>query len=176
MRVALAAALLLAPSVARAHIGFRSSDPANGSSLTAAPGRITLRFTGRPQLGFSRVRLIGPQGEVARGIPTTDAADRARRLGLYAIALYLIAAGYRLYAESTVVHGAENALNPALMSRMVTGTTWGIGWLIGVLGATALLAGWLISRRTAAGMPFTCWRRARGRADCWGRSLRASPP
>lgn len=84
----------------------------------------------------------------ARGVPTADAADRARRLGQSAIFLYAVAAAIRLYTESVAVHGPESALDSGTLVPMVTTTTWGIGWLAGVTGAAFLLLGWTISRRT----------------------------
>lgn len=252
-----AIALLVLPSAADAHIGLRRSNPANRSRLSVAPSRISLWFTTRPQLGFSRIRLVGVGGNVALGapsadtdnviraeipgmlapgdytvhwqtasadghpirgeltftvvgsgvgaiatpvsdtmhahpepqpeahaghseyrtvrwiefvalitligvlgfrhavlpslasrtVPTADAADRARRFGQNAIGLYAIAATVRLYTESSAVHGAQGALHPVNLTLLVTGTTWGIGWSVGVVGAIMLLTGWRLSKR-----------------------------
>lgn len=83
----------------------------------------------------------------ARGVPTADAADRARRLGQNTLVLYALAAAQRLYAESAVVHGESAALDPELLWRMLGQTTWGAGWLAGAAGAFVLFAGWRLSRR-----------------------------
>lgn len=257
---ALIAALLSVPSVARAHIGFRSSDPAAGSHMATPPRRITLRFTAQPQLGFTRVSVVGPAGELAldsivpdgdrafsarvprvlaagaytvrwrtassdghvihgefafsvmatpgavspaaagppprdtmthvaapaahedhvqyqwmrwfefvalvsmlgvlgfrhavlpplasRGVATAEASDRAHRLGRRALVLYLLASAWRLYAESVAVHGAIHALDAPMLWRMLTSTTWGAGWLLGVAGAIVLAVGWRVSKRS----------------------------
>jgi copper transport protein len=256
-RLSCALGFLLLPSLAVAHTGLRRSEPAKGSRLTAAPARISLWFTARPQLPFSRIRLTGPTGEVqldalvadtasgfhadilgavgpgqytvhwqtasadghpirgeftfviaaagavanvttpapvvrtdtvplqpaaehseyrtarwlefvalltvlgalgfrhgvlpplaARGVPTADAADRARRFGQSALVLYAAAAIVRLYTESAAVNGDASALEPTLLVRVLTGTTWGMGWLFGVVGALLLLVGWRVSKRS----------------------------
>lgn len=259
-RLSLALALLLLPSIGSAHTGLRRSDPAKGSRLTVAPTRISLWFSARPQLGFSRIRLAGPGGDVAlgplasdtgnlvratilqtlppgdytihwqtasadghpirgelsfaivdanagiaaqpiadtthaqhvpqpethaapgeyrtvrwiefvalitilgvlgfrhavlpslasRAVPTADAGDRARRFGQSALVLYGIAAVVRLYTESSAIHGAAGALDPAQLRLMLGGTIWGIGWTFGVMGAISLFIGWTISKRHVA--------------------------
>ena len=82
----------------------------------------------------------------ARGVPTADAADRARRLGQGALLLYGIAALMRLSASSRVMHGAD-AFSPPVLAAHIGGTTWGIGWLSGVVGAVLIFAGWVMSKR-----------------------------
>ena len=247
--------LTLLPSLAHAHLSLRRSDPARGSRLAVAPTRIALWFTARPQLAFSRLRLIGPSGDIAlgsivadtadgfhadiprvlapgeyrvewqtasadghvargevafvvggastmtvaplvvreqhapvpeshegrsayqgarwmefvsllvvlgalgfrhgvlpplaaRGVPTSDAGDRARRLGRSFLILYAVAACIRLYDESVAVHGTELALAPAELLPMVTSTLWGAGWALGLVGALALFLGWTVSPRS----------------------------
>ena len=258
-RLSGALALLLLPSLASAHTGFRRSEPAKGSRLAVAPTRIALWFTARPQLAFSKVRLLGAKGEVildrlvadtgnalhaniqgtlvpgeyrvewqtasadghpihgeftfvvaaadslaivppmaqshtpeplppsetaaeyseyrtarwlefvalltvlgalgfrhgvlpplaARGVPTADAADRARRLGLSVLVLYAAAALVRAYTESAAIHGAAHALDANELIPMLTSTTWGIGWLFGIVGAVLVTLGWVASKRRA---------------------------
>jgi copper transport protein len=257
-----ALALLVLPSLASAHTSLRRSVPERGSRLTVPPTRIALWFTARPQLGFSKLRLVGPAGDVpldrlvadsgnaiyanipgtlppgeyavewqtasadghairgeivfavlgvgqsttapmppmqehhapqpeaheghseyrtarwlefaalltvlgalgfrhgvlpplaARGVPTSDAADRARRLGQSALAVYAIASIIRLYTESVAVHGTDRALDMTELVPMVTTTTWGVGWLMGLVGAGLLLVGWIVTTRsTTIGTP-----------------------
>ena len=256
-RLSGALALLLLPSLASAHTSLRRSEPAKGSRLAIAPARIALWFTARPQLAFSKLRLIGPAGDVvldrlvadtgnamhaniqgmlvpgeyrvewqtasadghpirgeftfaiaaadtipispsaaqsrspalppsesateyseyrtarwlefvalltvlgalgfrhgvlpplaARGVPTADAADRARRLGLSVLVLYAAAALVRAYTESAAIHGAEHALDASELMPMLTSTTWGIGWLFGLVGAVLVALGWMASKRS----------------------------
>jgi copper transport protein len=82
----------------------------------------------------------------ARGVGTSDAADRARRLGQSALVLYVLAALVRLYTESVSIHG-DAALAARSLTPMLTGTMWGIGWLAGVIGAVLLMLGWTISKK-----------------------------
>lgn len=82
----------------------------------------------------------------ARGVPTADAADRARRLGKGVLVLYAVAAAVRLYAEAVALNTREHALEPGVLLPLLTSTTWGVGWLVGVIGALLVLVGWTISR------------------------------
>lgn len=83
----------------------------------------------------------------ARNVPTADAADRARRLGQGALFLYGLAAIVRLFAESVALNGRARALAPDALLTLLTRTSWGMGWMTGMVGALLLLAGWAISRR-----------------------------
>jgi copper transport protein len=258
--------LLLLPSLTGAHpaphTSLKRSEPAKGSRLSAPPARISLWFTARPQVAFSRIRLVGPSGEIAldpivadtahslharirgpvipgeyhvhwqtgsadghtirgefafvvlasadvgsptlpdralaepptaqpagdegaqrddsgyrtarwfefvalltvlgalgfrhgvlpplaaRGVPTSDASGRARRLGQSVLALYAIAALVRLYTQSAALNGDDRAFEPEALIPLVLQTTWGAGWSVGVIGAAVLLAGWWISKRS----------------------------
>jgi copper transport protein len=95
-------------------------------------------------LGF-RHAVLPPLA--VRGVPTADAADRARRLGLAALVVYGIAALVRLYTESVAVHGNAEALAMAQLLPMLR-TSWGIGWTLGIAGALLLFVGWVLSKRS----------------------------
>jgi copper transport protein len=86
----------------------------------------------------------------ARGVPTSDAADRARRLGVSVLLVYLLAAMTRAYNESVAVHGVAQALVPGQIIPMLTRTIWGIGWILGVVGALLVAGGWALNRRRLA--------------------------
>ena len=91
----------------------------------------------------------------ARGVQTSDAGDRARRLGRSFLILYAVASVMRLYHESVAVHGVDLALAPSELLPMVTTTLWGIGWMLGLAGALALWIGWTVSPRSVViGTPF----------------------
>jgi copper transport protein len=83
-----------------------------------------------------------------RGVPTTAAADRARRLGRVALAVYAIAALARLYTESAALH-AERALALDALMPTLTTTVWGFGWIAGIIGAALVFLGWSLPRRAA---------------------------
>lgn len=55
-------ALLIGAGSASAHTRLLGSDPADGSSLDAAPARVSLEFTEAMQPDFSTVTVIGPDG------------------------------------------------------------------------------------------------------------------
>jgi len=267
LRLAVVVALSFAPSmkpIAAPHTGLKRSEPSKGSTLAASPKRISLWFTAKPQLAFTRITLKGPAGDIpldtivadtgfslhaqvpttlapgayvirwqtasadghairgeipfsiagsatvdtavrppppapvekhehpavasaaesapqiaseyrsarwfefaamltilgalgfrhavlpplaVRGVVTSDAADRARRLGRIALAVYLAAAIVRLIAETIAMHGKEGLLGN--MMPMLAQTTWGIGWLLGAIGALLLFVAWWLPRRAA---------------------------
>ena len=62
-----AAALILAPGTAHAHLHLTASEPAAGTTVSAAPAAIRLSFSEGVELGFSDLSLIGPLGEVRIG-------------------------------------------------------------------------------------------------------------
>lgn len=64
---------LLAPAGARAHDGLRTSTPAAGDSLGAAPSAISLVFTREVALALVSASLEGPAGAVALGEPVAGA-------------------------------------------------------------------------------------------------------
>jgi copper transport protein len=81
-------------------------------------------------------------------VPTADAADRARRLGLGMLFLYVIGAAIRVYTQAATMYGADHALEPGALLRLVTDTVWGIGWSVGIIGAAFVAVGWAASRRS----------------------------
>lgn len=89
-----------------------------------------------------------------RGVPTADAADRARRLGMYAAVLYLVGIVIRLFARASDMRQRGVPFEGDAAMAIATGTQWGIGWTIGVAGVVVLLLGWLVSNRsTLIGTP-----------------------
>ena len=93
-------------------------------------------------LGF-RHAVLPPLA--VRGVMTSDAADRARRLGRIALAIYMVAALVRLVAETIAMHGTSGFADGLV--PMLTQTTWGVGWLLGVVGAVLLFLGWTLPKR-----------------------------
>jgi copper transport protein len=259
---ALAGALALSTAaVAYPHTDLRHSDPARDSRLATAPTRIELWFTARPQLSFSRVRLVGPSGDVvlgkltvdtgdalradiaaplrlgdyrvlwqtagadghtvsgeyafavvapgdsgeyqhvmapatgagsasqhaamrpashaeqvirwweyfalfivlgvlaflhgvlpplaARGVHTADASRQARGVGEIAAAIYILSAVFRLIREVDAARNDAFRGGPSVMD-IVTASSWGHGWLFGVIGAVFVLPGFLLSKRSVA--------------------------
>jgi copper transport protein len=71
-----AACLLSAPATVLAHGGLKSSVPASGATLSAAPTEIRLVFTEAVELAFTRVALRGPNGAVQLGVSLFTGADR----------------------------------------------------------------------------------------------------
>ncbi len=255
----------LASSGIPPHTGLKASDPAKDSRIDIAPTRVVLWFTALPQLAFSKIRLVGPSGEIqlarivadtgnalraeipqalgpgqyrviwqtasadghpirgafgftlvgatpgtavaaqamdtqrasttgapatiavlpddqseyrtarwfefvalltvlgalgfrhgvlpplaARSVPTADAADRARRLGTSVLVLYAVAAAVRLYTESVALNTREHALEPGVLLPLLTSTTWGVGWLTGIVGALLVLVGWTTFKKSVA--------------------------
>ena len=267
LRVAcLAATALPVPSTASAHLALRRAEPAADAVLQRSPDAITLWFTQRPQLGFSRITLSGPAGAIPagtlgtvvadtgnalrlpvssalpagtytviwqtasadghpirgmfrftiagipagvdtsaaapppvpphihepedeqhrehagyrevrwiefaallailgvigfhhlvlpalapRGVTTTDAFHRARRVGQLALAPYAAAAGVRLFAEAQLMRDMSGGVTAGQIQRMLGGTVWGWGWLVGVGGALLVFGGWRLASARRAG-------------------------
>jgi copper transport protein len=263
---ALAGALALSTAAfAFPHTDLKRSDPARDSRLTTVPTRIELWFSARPQLPFSRIRLVGPSGDVAlgklrvdsgdalradivaplglgryrvlwqtagadghtisgeyafavvapgdtgqqqhvtapttdpgnalrhatmrpaspvervirwweyfalfavlgvlafrhgvlpplaaRGVQTADASRQARGVGEIAAAIYILSAVFRLIREVDAARNDALGGGPSIMD-IVTASSWGHGWLFGVLGAACVLPGFMLSKRgVAAGTP-----------------------
>lgn len=83
----------------------------------------------------------------ARAVATADAADRGLRLGQGALLLYGLAATVRLYAESVALHGQPRAVAPDVLVPLLTQTSWGMGWMTGIVGAVLVAVGWMLSKR-----------------------------
>lgn len=81
--------LLAIPAVLLAHARLRRSSPASGERLASSPTALSLWFSERPQLPFTRLRLIGPRGvDVPLGAVSAIGA-----LGITAPLLRPLAAG-----------------------------------------------------------------------------------
>ena len=55
-------ALMLGAAPAIAHTRLESSNPADGASVSAAPGQVTLAFNQEMKADFSTITVIGPDG------------------------------------------------------------------------------------------------------------------
>lgn len=85
--------LLAIPAVLLAHARLVRSTPSSGERLARSPAAIALWFTERPQLPFTRLRLLGPGGaELPLGtvssvgdVGVTAAVPRALTAGAYVV-------------------------------------------------------------------------------------------
>ncbi len=86
-------AILAVPVVALAHTMLKSSDPASGARLSAAPQSVRLTFTESPELTFTRVELHDANGQaVAMGAP--EYASDSKRSVVVAVRGALNAGAY----------------------------------------------------------------------------------
>jgi putative copper export protein len=113
--------------------GFRTARWLEFAALLSVLGALGFRHGVLPPLA-------------ARGVPTADAADRARRLGLAMLLLYVVAAGIRVYTQSAAIYG-KDAFAWGALSRLLSETVWGAGWSVGVIGAVLVALGWTASKR-----------------------------
>lgn len=60
-------ALLVLPGVLLAHQWLRASDPADGGTLDAVPGQVTLTFSEPVRLEFTELEVRGPEGPLVLG-------------------------------------------------------------------------------------------------------------
>lgn len=86
------AVALALPAVAFAHGLLRSSSPAAKSVLMGPPRAIWLEFTEAPELTFTRIKLVGPAGDIPLGpveiLPRMQAG--ARILGVLGAGVYRV--------------------------------------------------------------------------------------
>lgn len=102
---------------------------------------------------LSFVHLVLPP-LAARGVHTSDASAQALRLGEIAAVIYVAAASFRLFAAVGAASGAAIGGASPSIGAVLSGSNWGQGWLLGVVGASLLFVGMLVSRRIrAAGTP-----------------------
>src|SRR5687768_2962821 len=76
LRLAAVLALSFAPSLrpgAIPHTGLKRSEPSRNSRLSESPKRISLWFTAKPQLAFTRIGLRGPAGDIPLDTILADA-------------------------------------------------------------------------------------------------------
>ncbi|MBA2440073.1 MAG: copper resistance protein CopC/CopD, partial [Thermoleophilaceae bacterium] len=62
MTLLVAMLAFVTPGLALAHIALKSSVPSKGAHLATAPRALRLTFTEAPELTFTRIELIGPDG------------------------------------------------------------------------------------------------------------------
>jgi len=92
----------------------------------------------------------------SRGVRTGDASQVARGYGEIAAVVYLLAAAYRLVAQSGTMGSSQAFADVPSVADIVLRSSWGNGWLFGVLGAVLVLPGFALSKRSvAAGAPLT---------------------
>jgi methionine-rich copper-binding protein CopC len=65
-----------------AHAELVRSDPDDGAVLASPPASITLTFSEGLDAGKSSIKLVGPDGDIARGTPAADGARVMRIKGL----------------------------------------------------------------------------------------------
>lgn len=72
---------------------------------------------------------------------------RAASIGFVAAVAVVGAILLRLFAQSYAMHEADRAFDGALVSSMLTTTTWGTGWMLQFGGALVAMAGFFRARR-----------------------------
>jgi copper transport protein len=100
---------------------------------------------------FGMVVLPRASGAMAGALlPETrlEIADSARRLARSALVLLLIAGLSRFYAEARALFGPDRAVD-ANAVRTVLGTSWGIGWIVGMIGICVAAVGFTLVKRAS---------------------------
>lgn len=93
---------------------------------------------------------------------TTEAIDRARRLGKAVLMLFALATLWRLSAQADLMPVTSSRI--AAMLGVVRDTQWGRGWLVGAMGlvlaavgffmTTAAMSGWIVAGVGTVAMAF----------------------
>lgn len=99
-----------------------------------------------------RVVVLGLLGRAGTGIASfTEAAESgAARLGLVSAGILAAATFLRLYAQSYALGGGAGTLEPGRIAALLTGTTWGAGWIVQLFALTVAFTGLLLHRRWPA--------------------------
>ena len=154
-------ALLLGAGPAGAHSFVVSSDPADGSSLSTGPPRVTVTFNEPIRTGFDTLTVVGPDGNLwSTGDTRIDGAIASVDVlplgpaGTYTIGFRVISAdshpvaGSRSFTLTTAGSGTPGpAADPAALSGSTAptgGSSGGIpAWLF-VVGAVVVFGGGLV--------------------------------
>ena len=128
------ALILLAPHDAFAHLALRSSTPADGAHVAAAPRELKLTFTEAVEAAVARLRLIGPSGTEIPLSPLRQPADSGQILladvrgplegGVYRLEWQVVGADghpVRGTINYVVAPGATGLGDPAIASAARTG-------------------------------------------------------
>lgn len=132
--------------------------PATAAFRPDAPLPVVVRWAGYIALllliGASTFRLAVLQRAGAAdsppGLPTGlygRAVERTRLLALLALALSLLTLPVRLWIRSTLIHGVEAAWDGAALRTLLTGTTWGTGWLLQAGALVLITVGLVLAGR-----------------------------
>ena len=138
------AALAVVPTAALAHGALKSSLPAAGAHLAAAPTELSLTFTEAPELTFTRVALTGPGGTAIALAPLRTAPGSSRTV-LTAIRGSLVAGTYTVAWQTA---GADGHPVRGRFSFVIAPGAQGLG-----AAGTPPLAGDTVRGEAAAGVP-----------------------
>lgn len=112
-------------------------------ALLAVIGAIVFRSL------VARVMTGGMASPTPAAVAASPIIDGARKLGQYALVLAFAGALARLSGEISMMLGAT--IDYTAIRSVVTGTTWGIGWIIGCVGIVLAAVGFTLASRAAAG-------------------------
>lgn len=109
-------------------------------AMLAVVGAVVFRFA--VLRGFERL-TAGAAPEVR-----SDLVDSARRLGQAALVLLFIAAVSRLYGEANALIGPPDQGARPPLREILTGSSWGRGWLVGLIGIVLAAVGFAVAKRS----------------------------
>lgn len=140
-----------AETAATEHTAVPPSDFDSQSPLYAAVRWLTfvgiLGVVGAVAFRLFVISLIERGGRPPDGsaLPASASA-RAARIGLGAIGLLLVALVLRLYAQLYALHGPSRILDIDRIGSLLSGTTWGLGWLLQAGGLLLATLGFILTR------------------------------
>jgi copper transport protein len=170
MCLLLAGWLLLTCAPARAHALLRSSQPAAGAQLNAAPSKIVLDFTETPDLAVSSVQLLASSGATIPTAKPETVPGKPAELqvsvthlpkGVYTVAWRVVskvdghvtagsfAFGVGVVASSTTSSTAKTPTTPSPAHMSVVGR-WALYWGIALLLAAAVTSRTVFQRVVSA--------------------------
>jgi putative copper export protein/methionine-rich copper-binding protein CopC len=90
-------------------------------------------------------RMREPYGSKSTLVDTGRAG--AAGIGLAFVTVLVLVAGARLYAQALALYGSESAMDPEMVTTLLTRTTWGFGWILQVTAAIVAGFGFWLARR-----------------------------
>ncbi|HKW47458.1 MAG TPA: CopD family protein [Gemmatimonadaceae bacterium] len=110
-------------------------------AMLAVVGAIVFRFV---VLRLGQRALAGALSPDTR----SEIADSVRRLAQGALVLLLVSSLSRLYEEASTVLGPDRPLDRSALATILLGTSWGLGWLLGIAGILVAGFGFIIAKRS----------------------------
>lgn len=108
-------------------------------AMLAVVGGVVFQLLVLPRADRAMAGALAPEARL-------EIADTARRFVQSALVLLVVASASRLYDATRAVLGPDHPVDRATLAMML-GTSWGTGWLVGLIGVVVTAIGVTLVRR-----------------------------